>query len=222
MARSAIRPLLTTLAACGVLAACAVAPPAGPTVLASPPQGKDLGQFQQEDAQCRAYALGQAGMTPQQAANTSALGSAAVGTALGAAAGALIGSAGAAAGAGAAIGAGTGLLVGSAAGTGAAAASGNATQAAYDAAYAQCMTGAGNTVTAGIPPGPASAPMAYAPPYYGPVPAYPYSYYYGPSVSVGIGYGWGWGRPWGPYRPWGYYRPWGWRPYGYGPYWRRW
>jgi hypothetical protein len=42
----------------GILAlcACAVAPPAGPNVIALPPQGKDLGQFQREDASCRQYA----------------------------------------------------------------------------------------------------------------------------------------------------------------------
>ena len=38
------------------LCACEVAPPAGPNVIALPPQGKDLGQFQREDASCRQYA----------------------------------------------------------------------------------------------------------------------------------------------------------------------
>jgi hypothetical protein len=38
------------------LTACAVVPPSGPTVLVLPPEGKDLGRFQQEDANCRNYA----------------------------------------------------------------------------------------------------------------------------------------------------------------------
>src|SRR5271166_170859 len=38
------------------LGACAVTPPQGPAVVALPPQGKDLAQFQQEDTTCRGYA----------------------------------------------------------------------------------------------------------------------------------------------------------------------
>jgi len=38
------------------LSACAAVPPSGPTVIALPPLGKDLGQFRQEDATCRSYA----------------------------------------------------------------------------------------------------------------------------------------------------------------------
>ena len=65
------------------LMACAVPPPTDPTVLALPPEGKDLVQFQQEDTSCRGYALQQIGYDlPQQAANQNALGSAAVGTAV--------------------------------------------------------------------------------------------------------------------------------------------
>ena len=48
----AIAALGTTLA----FACCAVPPPTGPSIVAVPPQGKDLGLFHQEDAQCRAYA----------------------------------------------------------------------------------------------------------------------------------------------------------------------
>src|SRR3712207_1177615 len=43
------------------LTACAVVPPSGPTVLVLPPEGKNLGRFQQEDATCRTYASSQIG-----------------------------------------------------------------------------------------------------------------------------------------------------------------
>ncbi len=187
------------------LAACAVAPPSGPSLYAMPAKGKDLAQFQNEDVGCRNYAQSSIGITPGQAANQSAVGSAAVGTALGAAAGALLGSAGGAAGAGAAIGAGAGLLTGSAVGANNAQASSGSLQGRYDVAYAQCMTSAGNTVQAPQPAITAYSVPAYgysAPAYGYAVPyAYPaYPYHWGPSVSLGF-YG---GR--------GYYgRPWGWR-----------
>jgi hypothetical protein len=45
------------MAAVSLLAAgCATVPPTGPSVVALPPQGKDLAQFQREDADCRHYA----------------------------------------------------------------------------------------------------------------------------------------------------------------------
>ena len=62
--------------------ACAVVPPSGPNVWVVPSEGKDLAQFQQEDGACRQSALEQIGFgAPQQAANQSAVGSAAAGTA---------------------------------------------------------------------------------------------------------------------------------------------
>ena len=74
------------------LGACAVAPPTGPSVLALPAKGKDMQTFQAEDYNCRNYAQAQiGGNTPANAANQSAVGSAALGTALGAGAGALLG-----------------------------------------------------------------------------------------------------------------------------------
>ncbi|WP_149539489.1 glycine zipper family protein [Siccirubricoccus phaeus] len=159
------------------LAGCTVAPPTGPQVLAMPPAGKNLTIFQGEDAQCRNYASASIGNTdPAQAANQSALGSAAVGTALGAAAGALIGSATGNFGAGTAIGAGTGLVGGSLVGGGNARASAGALQQRYDTAYAQCMASYGNQLQAPI----GAAGYAYPAP--GP--------YYAPSgLSVGVGYG---------------------------------
>ena len=113
-----IKPI-TVLASLLATGACAVAPPTGPNVLVVPSEGKDLAQFRREDGACRSYAQQQIGQgSPQQVANQSAVGSAAIGTALGATTGALLGAAGGNAGAGAAIGAGGGLLVGSAAGAG--------------------------------------------------------------------------------------------------------
>ncbi|MFO1026360.1 MAG: hypothetical protein U1E70_14355 [Acetobacteraceae bacterium] len=68
------------------------APPAGPSVMALPPQGKPFDQFQREDYNCRVYAdqvMG--GVSAQQAAANAGVGSAALGTALGAGLGAAIG-----------------------------------------------------------------------------------------------------------------------------------
>ena len=174
-----------------LLAGCAVPPPAGPTVMALPPQGKTFETFQQEDGYCRQTAAqtSGAGQTAAQAQND-AVGSAVVGTALGAAAGGLIGAAAGNVGAGAAIGAGTGLLVGSSAGANAAARGGYAAQGQYDTAYTQCMYAYGNTVQS------APAAAAYPAPYAAPYP-YPYGYPYGyaPGVVIGGYYG-------RPYRRW--------------------
>jgi hypothetical protein len=63
---------------------CAVRPPTGPTVLAVPPEGKALSQFQQEEANCRNYAFNQIGITPTQAGDQSLAGSAVAGSAAGA------------------------------------------------------------------------------------------------------------------------------------------
>ncbi len=186
-------------------AGCAVVPPAGPSVLALPPPGRDLQRFQGEDAWCRNYAFGQIGYGPgAQAVTQAGVGSAAAGTALGAAAGALIGSASGQAGAGAAVGAGTGLVAGSVVGANAAGATTAGLQARYDAAYAQCMTSAGNTVqplSYGIA-APYGYGYAYPQPYYWP-------YYWGPSVSLGFYGGYG-GYRW-PRYPYYYRGPYGWR-----------
>ncbi len=163
-------------------AACAVAPPSGPSVLAVPGQGKDFNQFQVDEAQCRNYAQYRIGpVTPGQAANQSAVGSAAIGTLLGAAAGAAIGSVSGNLGAGAAIGAGTGLLVGSAAGASNAGIVGGDLQRQYDFAYIQCMTGKGQSIQSTAPGFPVyAAPAPYYAPYYYPTPA-PFvgSFYFG-------------------------------------------
>jgi hypothetical protein len=155
------------------VAACAMAPPTGPTVMAVPPPGKSLAVFQREDGQCRNYAASTTeNLHPGQVATQSAVSSAAVGTLLGAAAGAAIGATAGNAGAGAAIGAATGLVGGTAVGANNAAASAYDLQTRYNIAYTQCVYSLGDTVQ-GVPPG-----------WYG---------YYG---YAGYGYPWyDWGGP---------------------------
>lgn len=137
---------LTGLAACTVM-------PTGPSVMALPGSGKTFDQFRADDASCRQFAFQQVGgVSADQAAANSAVGSAVVGTAIGAAAGAAFGG-----GSGAAIGAGAGLLTGSAFGVGAAQTSGYGVQRRYDHAYLQCMYAAGDKV-------PVYGPLRSAPP----------------------------------------------------------
>ena len=197
------RPALAALLGGFLLAGCAVRPPTGPTVLAVPPEGKNLTQFQQEEANCRNYAFNQIGISPAQGANQAAVGSAVAGTALGAAAGALLGSAGGAAGAGAAVGAGAGLLTGSAIGANNAQSSSYALQGRYDQAYAQCLASTGNQVQTATAYG---SPYGYYPgdPYYGYGPYYGPYYggfygpgFYGPRFGLGIGIGFGRGYGYG-------------------------
>jgi hypothetical protein len=173
----------STLVLIGVLGvgACAATPPAGPSVMVLPGDGKSFAQFQQDDATCRATANSQI-VAP---GTNSTVAGAAIGTIAGAAAGAAIGAAAGNAGAGAAIGAGTGLVGGTAIGASNAEASSYGMQRHYDITYTQCMVASGNKV----PP----APVASAYPAYPGYPAYPYPYYYGPTVygpSVVIGGGW--------------------------------
>jgi uncharacterized protein YcfJ len=149
---------LTGLSACTVM-------PNGPSVMALPGTGKTFDQFRADDASCRQFALQQVGgVSSDQAATNSAVGSAVVGTAIGAAAGAAFGG-----GSGAAIGAGAGLLTGSAYGVGAAQTSGYGVQRRYDYSYLQCMYAAGDKV-------PVSGPMRTVAPngaYYAPPPPPP-------------------------------------------------
>ncbi|MCQ8240113.1 glycine zipper family protein [Rhizosaccharibacter radicis] len=143
-----LRPLAALLATTPLLA-CTVQPPPGPSVLATPGKNKSFAQFQAEDARCRQYAAAANGnVTPGEASNRSAFGSAALGTLLGAGAGALLGAAAGNPGIGAAAGAGGGLLLGSAIGSNRAQASGASFQQRYDAAYIQCTQASGNIVNA--------------------------------------------------------------------------
>ena len=189
------RPALAALLGGFLLAGCAVRPPTGPTVLAVPPEGKNLAQFQGEEANCRNYAFNQIGVSPAGGA-APAIGSAVGGTALGAAAGALLGAAAGSPGTGAAVGAGTGLLAGSAIGANNAQTSSYSLQARYDIAYAQCLASTGNQVqTATAFASPYASPYGYYPypayPYYGPA----YGGFYGgpgffrPGLSLGFGFG---------------------------------
>lgn len=193
-----IIPALLIPAGTVALSACAVPPPAGPTVMALPGQGKDFAAFQQDDMGCRQYAWQQTGSgAPGVAAGQNAVGTAAAGTVLGAAAGAAIGAASGAPGVGAAIGAATGLIAGTAVGSNNAAATAGGVQQAYDISYGQCMVAHGNSVQA-PPPGYAGYPYpGYAYPAYGyGYGGYPYGYY-APTLAVGFGWGWGWGGGWG-------------------------
>lgn len=166
------------LASLLALGACAVAPPAGPSVMVLPAKGKDFAAFQQEDVACRQVAAQQIGYgSPAQAATESAVNSAALGTVVGAAAGAVIGAAAGNPAAGAAIGAGTGLFVGGASGANAAQLSAGALQQRYDMSYVQCMYARGNSVPQmsagaypyyGVPYAYAGYPYPYYPPYYDP------------------------------------------------------
>jgi len=126
---------LALLATAGLLSACAVVP-TGPTVMALPGTGKTFDQFRVDDFNCRQFASQQVGgVSTNQAATASGVGSAVVGTALGA-------------GQGAAIGAGAGLLAGSAVGMGNAQGSAYDVQRRYDYAYMQCMYATGNRIPA--------------------------------------------------------------------------
>jgi hypothetical protein len=174
------------------LGACTVTPPAGPTVMAMPAQGKGLPQFQNDDATCRQYASAQIGnLSPQEAANQSLVNSTVLGTVLGAAAGAAIGAAVGNPAAGAAIGAGSGFVGGAVGGASAADISGTSMQQRYNIGYTQCMASRGDSV-AQATPGPyayGGYPYPYASPYPYAYPYYPYPY---PFVAYGFGVGWGW------------------------------
>ncbi|MEW6690462.1 MAG: hypothetical protein AB1452_15395, partial [Pseudomonadota bacterium] len=83
-----------TIAAAGavlLLAACTTMP-TGPSVMVLPGGGRSFDQFRADEMDCRQYAASQVGGgSPDGAAESSGVKSAAVGTAVGAAAGALIG-----------------------------------------------------------------------------------------------------------------------------------
>ncbi|HTH46741.1 MAG TPA: hypothetical protein VMB21_04455, partial [Candidatus Limnocylindria bacterium] len=107
---------ISVLFGTAALAACAVAVPTGPEVVVVPPVGKNLTQFQTEDASCRGYA--QKLTAPAAPQDSTAQGTAG------------------AAGGG----------VGTAAGASPQAASAGELQYRYDVAYAQCMVASGNQI----------------------------------------------------------------------------
>ena len=152
---------LAVVLGAALLAGGCVSLPTGPRVMVLPGTGKNFDQFRADDMDCRQFASGQIGGSPQNAAANSGVQSAVVGTAIGAIAGAAIGGS-----SGAAVGAGTGLLFGSAAGSGAANASQYELQRRYDNGYQQCMYSKGHKIpTAGNYGGTAARPVTrYTPP----------------------------------------------------------
>jgi len=128
-----------------VLGGCATVP-TGPNVMVLPGPGKSFEAFQSDDMVCRQWARQQIGVDPNEAANKTLAGGAALGTLLGAALGAAIGGASGNAGIGAAIGAASGLLGGTAAASGPAYGAGYQLQRRYDIAYQQCMSAKGNRI----------------------------------------------------------------------------
>jgi hypothetical protein len=154
------KSLVLAIVAAAFSSACATIP-YGPGISVMPADGKSLADFEADTITCRRFAERQTGgMTPTNAATSSAAQSAVVGTALGAAAGAAFDG-----GEGAAIGAGTGLLAGSMLGAGIGNASAGEVQYRYDNAYAQCMAAQGNRVPH---PEPAVAAAPQPEPYYPP------------------------------------------------------
>jgi hypothetical protein len=129
------------LLAISLLAAC-TSMPTGPAVMVLPGTGKNFDQFRVDDMDCRQYASAQVGGgTPDGAAESSGIKSAAIGTAIGAAAGAIVGGQ-----RGAASGAGAGLIIGGATGAGAASSSQRTLQQRYDIGYQQCMYSKGHRI----------------------------------------------------------------------------
>ena len=186
-----LRKSATLLALAILPAACAFAPPSGPSVLATPGNNKDFATFQQDEITCRNYAQSRIGpASPAGVAGQSTVNGAVAGTLLGAAAGAAIGAATGNAGAGAAIGGGSGLLLGSSVGASNGAYAGGDLQREYDYGYIQCMTAKGDNVQMAAP-GPYYEP-GYAPGYAVPGPYYdPYPYAYAPPFIASFGFGGG-------------------------------
>lgn len=136
---------LAPVAAGLLLAACAPLP-TGPSVMVLPGAGKNLAQFQADEAVCRSWAARQTGTTPAQAASESTASGAAIGTVLGAAGGAAVGAASGSPATGATVGSGLGLLGGAAVGAGSGESARWSIQDRYDVTYMQCMYASGNQI----------------------------------------------------------------------------
>lgn len=170
-------------------AACAIAPPSGPSVLAVPGPNKDLATFEQDEVTCRNYAQWRIGaQSPGGAAGQSTVNGALAGSLLGAAAGAAIGAATGNVGAGAAIGGGSGLLLGSSIGASNGAYAGYDLQRLYDFGYIQCMTAKGDTVQTAQDVPNWQPPYGYPSQYYYPA---PYGYGYPSPFVATFGFGGG-------------------------------
>lgn len=152
--------LLAPLSAALLLGGC-VTTPTGPSTMALPGTGKNFDQFRIDDYDCRQFASTQVnGQSPNDAAVSSGVKSAAVGAGVGALAGAAIGNSGQAAG----VGAGVGLLAGALIGANAGQQSSYELQRRYDAGYTQCMYAKGNKVAVRGRMGYQSAQPTYAAP----------------------------------------------------------
>ncbi|HEY4264942.1 MAG TPA: hypothetical protein VGM72_06460 [Micropepsaceae bacterium] len=137
-----MRKIATKIAAMGaavLVAGCAMAP-RGPTVRVFPPPYKPFEVFQQDQDMCEDYAHSQTA-GDAEAANSRAVGTAAIGTALGLALGAATGS-----GRAASFGAAGGAAVGGTIGANQSERANFSLQRRYDIAYAQCMYAKGNQV----------------------------------------------------------------------------
>lgn len=197
-----LRKSATVLALAIFPAACAIAPPSGPSVLVTPGANKDFATFQQDEITCRNYAQYRIGqVSPYGVAGQSTINGAVAGTLLGAAAGAAIGAATGNPGAGAAIGGGSGLLLGSSIGASNGAYAGADLQREYDYGYIQCMTAKGDIVQS-VASGPYYPPgyaPGYPPTYVAPGSYYaPYAYDYPTPFVASFGFGGGYygGRDW--------------------------
>ncbi|HEU5197745.1 MAG TPA: glycine zipper family protein [Methylomirabilota bacterium] len=139
------KPIALCLLVVLLTGACASVP-SGPSVMALPGSGKDFGQFQQDDSNCRQFAEQQIGTTVNESGAKNTATGAAIGTLVGAALGAAIGAAAGSPATGAAVGAGAGLFGGTAVGAGNAQSAQYSVQKRYDASYMQCMYARGNQV----------------------------------------------------------------------------
>jgi hypothetical protein len=155
-------PKILSLAGAGLLAGCAMQP-VGPSVAVFPAPFKPFEVFQQDQDDCADYAS-RTVAGGAEAANSRALGTAAIGTALGLALGAATGD-----GHAASFGAAGGAAVGSTIGANQSEQANFSLQRRYDNAYAQCMYAHGNQVPGferpyGAPPPPPNTPPPPPPP----------------------------------------------------------
>lgn len=164
--RKPIHTLILGVAAAAIVSGCAT-PPLAPRVAVMPAPGKPFEVFVAEERACRHYAEDSVGVTSEDAATRTAVGTAAVATAIGAVAGAALGGRD-----GAAAGASMGLISGAAVGAGQGSMDSRDLQRRYDIAYQQCMYAKGNQLPGSVraqptppyPPPPAPAPASGAMP----------------------------------------------------------
>jgi uncharacterized protein YcfJ len=154
---------VSSVAALALLAGCAMQP-VGPSISVFPAPYKPFQVFLDDQDECQDYAASRVA-GGAEAANSRALGAAAVGAALGLAVGAATGD-----GRAATVGAATGGAFGTAVGAGQSDEANFSLQRRYDIAFAQCMYAKGNQVpgfrrlAAPPPPPPPGGPGGPPPP----------------------------------------------------------